>query len=79
MKTIKSIKAVQCVYCHKLHLSESTEFVTIQGNIGVGNCQDFILNGNIDDEGKIINSSVYCRRCIILLLVNKPTAIDIDL
>lgn len=77
--TLRTVNAVRCVNCHKLYLCDSTEFITIQGNISVGNCMGSIVQDNVNEDNKVVNSSVYCRPYNISLLANKPTPIDTDL
>jgi len=56
----KTVNVVTCVKCGTMHLVDSDDFVVVYGNISIG-MKKPIIDGNIDEKGKLIDSQVYCR------------------
>lgn len=68
---LKTYQTVKCFYCGKQHPLESKDYITIYGNICVGEMSGVIGN-NFDLDGKLKNVTVLCREapCLDRLLDN---------
>ena len=64
----QAISVVRCVQCGKLHPVDTDGYVVIYGDIMVG-ADGEVLAGNINDKGKVVSSTVYCRgpNCLALI------------
>lgn len=56
----ETVNVVKCQGCGAMHLVDSQDFVVIYGNISTGMSR-MIIDGNIDDKGKVSGSVIYCR------------------
>lgn len=55
------LNVVECGFCKTKHAIDGKDFVVIYGNASIGT-QLFVIDGNIDERGKVIGSFVCCRR-----------------
>lgn len=58
----RTVNVVECQSCKRMHPVDSEDFVVIYGNISVGLEVREVVGGNIDDNGKVSGSAIYCRR-----------------
>jgi len=65
----KTVNVVECCVCNTMHLVDSEEFVVIYGNVSIG-MKTPVIDGNIDEKGKVAGSNIYCRKfeCLGLLV-----------
>lgn len=64
---LEEVPSISCKACGKKHYTNSETFFTIKGKLMVGISGEVI--GNNIKEG-MINSSYYCKECLIKLLEN---------
>ena len=63
------IKAIECdgTGCSMLVKADSEDYFTIMGNIFVGQ-NGGIVGNNLDDEGKVINNTFFCKSCFVMMI-----------
>lgn len=60
-KATKTVNVVKCSVCGTMHLAEGDDYLVIYGNIHIG-LDTAIIDGNIDEKGKVADSTIYCRK-----------------
>lgn len=61
------IQAVKCIKCGTLHELKSKSYVSVQGNILIGN-EGGIVGNNITEDG--IHCTYFCKECFIQYMAN---------
>lgn len=56
-----TVAAVTCMVCGQMHRVDCKDFIAIYGNVMIG-MDDTIIGENIDEKGKVIGSTIYCRK-----------------
>jgi len=62
-----SNESYSCSKCGRQHKADSAEFRTVYGDITVG-LTGGIVGGNIDEEGVLFRSMVYCTECLVKVI-----------
>ena len=61
---LPKIEAVECCTCKSLHKLSSNDFITIYGNIMIGESGGIVGNNfSREDNTKLITSTVFCKPC----------------
>jgi hypothetical protein len=69
LSAIQSVNVVKCDACGTMHMVDKKTFVIFYGNIGLG-LEEMLVDGNIDDGGKLVGTQIFCRKqsCLTGLL-----------
>ena len=61
---LKTIQGVECCKCNALFKRESASYITIYGNIMIGEFGGIVgSNFSPDDPTKLIKATVFCKPC----------------
>jgi hypothetical protein len=60
------VQAVKCESCGEIHEVGTKTYITVQGNILIGEDGGIVDNNIID--GKVVNESIYCIKCFSSLV-----------
>lgn len=62
-ENFKTVESVECGQCGDTHLRSGNNYITVYGNICVGEHGGIVGNGNWDDFG--IPVAIMCRECFV--------------
>jgi hypothetical protein len=75
-----TIDAIECFFCKSLLRADSEQFISIHGNICIGQ-NGGVIGNNLDDDGRVARTTCICRseHCLNqltkLLIGSKTTAV----
>jgi len=74
---MSEVSGIKCDKCDRIHDVNSKTYFTVVGNIFAGNMGGIVGN-NFGEDGSLINSSHYCRSCLVAILQDTCTDEESD-
>lgn len=63
---LKTIQCVECTTCKAIFKTDSEDFITIYGNIMIGEFGGIVGNNfSPEDPTKLIKTTVFCKACFL--------------